>query len=359
MADKFEVDLSLFTDMPDEDLEDIMATIKNGADRPAEFFGFDDGALNAIENIALGFYRARLWDRASLIYGFALRLDPSRSSCWRGLGACAQANKEYPIAKTCYEKALEQHPADVITKVFLGECLCLGGDIERGLKVLNEAIEQNSDEPKAKAYVTRARAIVSAGGGRPAPLILKKKGVPIAEDAAKVLAEAGIELDPSRELHIEDIQNDPILAEGLGELAIAFNSGRITLAEVGGFAANELDGAYACACKYAEMNQLADAMRICSYLIFIDPYKGRYYQLVGICLQRLKLFGEAEHFYMLSLTLEPDDPRSLVYRGEAQILMGDIDKGLATVHKGVDLADAVVQGDIVERGKVLIKQFGV
>ncbi len=74
--------------------------------------------------------------------------------------------------------------------------------------------------------------IVSAGGGKPVPLILKTKGAPIAEDAARVLAEAGIELDPGRELHIEDIQNNPTLAEGLGELTVALNSGRITLAEV-------------------------------------------------------------------------------------------------------------------------------
>jgi tetratricopeptide (TPR) repeat protein len=358
MPDSLELDLSIFANMPDEDLNDILAAIKQGAERPAELFGFDEPALNAIENIALGFYRARLWDRASLVFGFALRLDPERGSCWRGLGACAHANNELQVAKVCYENALERDPSDLISKVFLGECLCLGGEVPSGLKLLGEAVETGSGDPAVKPYITRARAIVAADGGLPPPLVLKKKGVEIAQDAAKMLAEAGIELDPGRELHLEDIKNNPELASVLVDLTKAFEEGRLSLAEVGGFTDNELDGAYVCACKYAEMGQLGEALQIAGYLIFIDPYKARYYQLVGIALQRLKAYEPAEHFYVLALTLEPNEPRSLVYRGETKIMMGRIDEGLEHIREGIKQAQSVPDlSEVVERGKTLVKQF--
>ncbi|MFC1611455.1 hypothetical protein ACFL6C_10880 [Myxococcota bacterium] len=359
MADNLKLDLSLFANMPEEDLDDILASIAAGAERPADFLGFDEGALNAIENIALGFYRSRLWDRASLVFGFALRMDSGRVSCWRGLGACALANKEYPIAKVCFESALERVPNDLIAKVFLGECLCLAGDIENGLVMLKEAIEQGSNNMAIKPYITRARAIMAADGGVPPSIVLKQKGKAIAEEAAQILEEAGVVLDPSRELNIEDIKNNPELAGMLSEITKAFEDGALTLAEIGGFTESELDGAYVCACKYAEMGQLQEAMQIAGYLIFIDPYKGHYYQLVGICLQRLKVYEAAEHFYMLSLTLKPGEPRSLVYRGESKIMMGKLDDGLELIREGLVQAQASPEhNELVERGNVLLRQFG-
>jgi tetratricopeptide (TPR) repeat protein len=358
MEETLEVDLSVFADMPEEDLEEILTRVHEGAETPAELLGFDETAINAIENIALGFYRSRLWARAALIFGFALRLDPNRVSCWRGLGACAQVQKEYVVAKRCYESALERQPNDLISRVLLGECLCLGGQIDDGLKLLKGAIQIGSDDPAVAPYVTRARAIASAGGGIPPPLVLKQSGQALITEAAGLVEAQGVELDPSRELIAEDIRNNPKLADGLDDLAKAMTEGRISLAEVGGFTENELDGAYAVACKYTEMGQIAESMQIAGYLIFIDPYKSRYYQLAAICMQRLKLFDAADHFYGLALAISPEDARSLVYRGEARIMMGRMDEGLDFVRRGGDLAAGDPDlHEVRDRANLLARQF--
>ena len=45
------------------------------------------------------------------------------------------------------------------------------------------------------------------------------------------------------------------------ELKELINDGRLTWAQVGGFTKNEMDGAYACAAKYAEMGQVMEALQ--------------------------------------------------------------------------------------------------
>jgi tetratricopeptide (TPR) repeat protein len=350
--------LDVFANMPDEDLDEILASVRKGANKPAEFFGFDDGAMNAVESAALGFYRARMWEKAALVFGFALRLDPDRTSCWRGLGACAHAAKEYPVAEACYAAALERNANDMISKVLLGECLCLQGKTEQGLALLEAVIRAGSSDPATKPYLTRARAIIGAGGGVPPTIVLRNMGIEIAEKAAASLAEAALDLDPNREISVEDMKKDPRLAAALGDLSKAFQEGRLTLAEVGGFTDNELDGAYACACKYAEMGQLGEAAQIAGYLIFIDPYKARYYQLVAICMQRLKMYEAADHFYGLSLSIEPGDVRSLIFRGETKIMMGHTDDGLRIIREGMSKAQGKADLlDLVNRGQILIRQF--
>jgi tetratricopeptide (TPR) repeat protein len=242
--------------------------------------------------------------------------------------------------------------------VLLGECLCLGGHIDDGLELLKRVIETGSEDPAVKPYVTRARAIASADGGVPPPLVLKQTGQALIAEAAELGGTQGVKLDPSRELIVEDLHNNPKLAEGLDDLAKAMTEGRITLAEVGGFTDNELDGAYAVACKYTEMGQIAEGMQIAGYLIFIDPYKSRYYQLVAICMQRLKLFDAADHFYGLALAISPEDARTLVYRGETRILMGRMDEGLDFVRRGRDLAAGDPDlHEVRDRANLLARQF--
>lgn len=160
MAEELDIDLSVFATMPDEDLDDILLAIQEGADTPAELLGFDETAINAIENIALGFYRSRLYARAALIFGFALRLDSNRISCWRGLGACAQANKIYRVAELCYTAALERDPKDLISRACLGECFCLDNRSEEGKALLRSFVTAAADDVTYKDFVARARAVL-------------------------------------------------------------------------------------------------------------------------------------------------------------------------------------------------------
>jgi tetratricopeptide (TPR) repeat protein len=361
MADQpQEPDLSLLAKIPDRDLEEIVAAIQEGAQQPGEALGFGDDALTAIEKMAVGFYRAKIYDKASVIYGFILQMNQDRGSAWRGLGACCHALRSYPLAVKCYRRAVEKDDADIVSRVFWGECLCQVGEKENGLELLQHVIDKGTDNLEYKPYITRARAIVGAGGGVPNKLVLMKEGQRLAADAAELIGqEGGPAFDPDAEITVDDIKANPELNKMLGELRSAVEEGKLTYAEIGGFTENELDGAYACACKYAEMGQTVQAIQIGGYLMFLDPYNGRYYQLIGICLQQMKQYENADHYYKMALLFDEENPMTLVYRGEAKIMAGKTDEGLELVKLGV--AAAGEQPDckeLADRGEVLLRQFG-
>ena len=208
-------------------------------------------------------------------------------------------------------------------------------------------------------YVTRARAVVASKGGVPPKIVLMREGKRVAQDATEALLEAGVTLDPDRELTVDDMLANPELKATLGELSKAIEEGRLSYAQVGGFSEQELEGAYIVACKYLEMGQVLEAIRIAGYLIFLNPADTHFFQLVGIALQRLKMYESAEHFYKLAVAINEQDPMTWVYRGETQLMLGETDKGLAYVRKGLEQAgEATEHRDIASRAKVLLKQFG-
>ena len=152
---------------------------------------------------------------------------------------------------------------------------------------------------------------------------------------------------------------NPKLRQGFADVKEALREGRLTYADVGGFTDFELDGTYAVACNYANIGQGLQAIQICGYLMLIDPYKGRYYQLVGICLQRMKQYDLADHYYRIALSLDSDDPMTLIYQGEVKIMQGKIDEGVGIISKGVELAASNSElHDVKSRGEILIQQFG-
>ena len=153
--------------------------------------------------------------------------------------------------------------------------------------------------------------------------------------------------------------HNPKLSAQFRDIAEALRDGRLTYAEVGGFTENELDGAYAAACQYVELGQVVEAMQICGYLMMLDSYNARYYQLVGICLQRLKQYEQAVHYYRMALINEPGDAMSLVYQGECTIMTGEVDAGLAMVRQGAEACEPGAEdAAIAERAKQLLTQFG-
>lgn len=355
--------LEIIAKIPERTLQDVFEAIEDGAKNAGEALGFGPDVLAAIEQMAQAYYRTRDFGRAAVIFGFILQMNVEQASAWRGLGACAHAQKEYGLAAQCYRRAMAHDADDVPSRVFLGECLCQGGLIDEGVKILKEVIAKGTKDDAYKPYVTRARAVVAAGGGMPPSIVLKREGKLIAQEATELLAAQGggeaLGDDPEREIDWTDMKKNPELWKMIQELTQAVEEGRLTYAEVGGFTEDELDGAYAVACQYAEMGQVLKSIQIAGYLIFLDSYKGRYYQLVGICLQRMKQYEMADHYYRLALSLDKNDPMSLVYRGECKIMAGHVDQGVAIVREGVEAAKGRPElAAMAERGKILLKQFG-
>ena len=351
----------------DDDLLDIWQSIQEGAKTPAEAYGFDEPAMVSVERAAHGYYTAQKFAVAGTLYGFLLRMDSKRSTAWRGLGACAHAIKQYELAVNAFRGAVECAPNDGVAQIFLGEALCQIGEKEEGLAVLNAVLQWESTPPQLHPYLKRAQTIVEQGGGMPNRSVLQREGMAVVQAATQAQAQEGdaepepLEYDEDRDIEWSDMQKNPELMAVLKDVQKAVSEGRLTLAEVGGFTDNELDGAYAVCCKYVEMGQVVQAMQIVGYLIFIDPYKSRYYQLTGICMQRLQQYEGADHFYRMALSLDKNDPMSMVYQGECKILSGELDSGLEIIKEAVVLAqdDPVEHHDILERAQALIKQFSV
>ena len=345
--------------IPDADLEAIWESLQNGGESLGDAVGFDDAALNSVEEIALGYYRSRRYDQAATIYGFVLQMNTKRSSAWRGLGACAHAQQSYLIAMRCYQAACSWNPQDVVSKVYTGECMCMLGDKESGLALLEEVVEQGSEDSTALPYITRARAIIGADGGIPPRVVLLKEGQQLIAETEEALSAMGAVFDEDREIEMDDMMRNPQLRDGIATVKEAIREGRLTYADVGGFTEIELEGAYASACNLAAAGQGVEAIEICGYLMMVDPYKGRYYQLVGVSLQRMKQYELADHYYRIALTLDKEDPMSLIYRGECKIMLGRIDEGVDFVKEGVGLAEGKAEHkEVQSRGEILIKQFG-
>lgn len=353
------IDFSFLEEISDQSIEDIVSAVQDGATSYAEAMGFSPEALRAIEQIALGYYRGRQFDRSALVYSFILGLEHTYAAAWRGLGACCHAEKKYSLALYCYRGALEQDATDMVSAVFTGECLCMVGEQAEGIRVLEAVVERGSDNAAYLPYLTRARAIIAAEGGKPPRVVLMEKGEKLARTISEEMVQVLVDFDDDREVELEDIMRNPQLSEDFKEVAQALKDGRLTYAEVGGFTENELDGAYAAACQYVEMGQVIEAMQICGYLMMLDPYNGRYYQLVGISLQRLKQYEQADHYYRMALVNDKTNAMTMVYQGECKIMAGHVDGGLEIVRKGLEAAgDDPEHAAVAERARQLLQQFG-
>ncbi len=365
MALQNKPDLDILADIPDQDFEDIISAIREGAENPGQALGFPDEALDTVERVARAYYRTHQFGKAAVIYGFVLQMNMKRGSAWRGLGACSMARREFGNAGQCFKEAIRLNPDDVPSKVFLGECMCQVGAKEVGVELLRDVIQRNTARQEFRPYITRARAIVGHDGGIPNTILLRKHGEALVHDATEQMAAeeaAAVGYDPediNRDIEFSDIQRNPKLLAAIRDLARMVDEEKLTYAQVGGFTDNELDGAYAVAVKYCEMGEVTKSIQIAGYLIFLDPHKARYYQLVGICLQRMKQYEGADFYYRMANIFEPGDPMTLVYRGECKIMGGRVDEGLVYVREGLEAAakDPGAQ-PMADRAKVLLKQFG-
>lgn len=346
-------------ELPDAERQEIVDALASGVKNLGQFFAFTPEMFNAVEAMAYNYYRSKVYLTSSQLYSYLLTLDPERPTAWRGLGACFHANKNYSVAVNCYAFAVRFDPDDVISQVYWGECLCLGDDPKRGLEILTDVVK-HADAGKVEAtlapFVARARAIVAAKGGIPQRIVLMDTGRMIAEDAAAALKEQGI--DPGDPL--EGMFQSPEAQAMLEEIAEGYRNHLVTIREIAGFSAEQMDAAFAGACQYLNTGQPTQALQIIGWLIYIDSKDPRFYHLGGICMQHLKVYPMADYMYDMARLYGNDaDPTTLVYHGEVKILQEEREEGLALVRQAIELAKKdPTAHDVIKRGQVLLKQFG-
>lgn len=366
MAESVHSELETFDfleNMPQQDLEDLLAAIRNGAEFAADAFGFNDAALNRLEDIALAYYRGRKYEHAAAIFGFVLQLKPTRSSAWRGLGASAQALKNYNVAAQSYASALLNDHADVISKVLLGELLCMQGHRDGGVGLLREAVASETSDQVQKAYQLRAQAVLDADGGQPPKFILRQKSAAMVDEAQALGAEQpdgphtedeDFQFDPERELTWEDAKSHPKLRAAIEQITEHIANGNLTYAEVAGFTDAQMDGMHKLIASYIDTNRLPDALQLVGIVLFLDPNSARFHTLAGIIYHRMKQWVPANFHYEMAILNNPEDPEPIVFHGEVLLLEGRLDEGRKELERGLQLAESQNNGDVGERARVLL-----
>jgi Flp pilus assembly protein TadD len=111
-------------------------------------------------------------------------------------------------------------------------------------------------------------------------------------------------------------------ADELRALTALVRAGVVTLAQVGGFTADELRVGYDAACRLVHTGHLGPALAIAEYLALIDPWTAKYRALAGLCLWRRGECREARAHLEQALGLERA-PFTLLAFGEVLLALGE------------------------------------
>lgn len=114
-----------------------------------------------------------------------------------------------------------------------------------------------------------------------------------------------------------------------------FMNGLITLQELEGINDEEMETIYALGYNFFTYGKYEAAKDIFTGLTAYAPYTAHYWRALGAVSQQLKEYIEAIASYDMAVANDETDLVSLVYRGEAKILAGDIGGGVE------DLQDVV------------------
>jgi Flp pilus assembly protein TadD len=136
----------------------------------------------------------------------------------------------------------------------------------------------------------------------------------------------------------EQVEKNPRIRENFQKIVAALEAGHLSLADVGGFAPDELEAAHACACHQLTVGEPAKALAVVSTLLLLDDRRAEFHLTAAIAMHHLQRWDEAETFYGRADALRPNDAVTLMYRGEARVLARRAQAGIALLRRGIALA---------------------
>ena len=112
-----------------------------------------------------------------------------------------------------------------------------------------------------------------------------------------------------------------------------FMNGLITLMELEGISDEEMETIYALGYNYFTYGKYEAAKDIFTGLTAYAPYTAHYWRALGAVNQQLKNYPEAIAAYDMAIANDESDVVSYVYRGESQILSGNVAAALEDFEK--------------------------
>jgi len=131
---------------------------------------------------------------------------------------------------------------------------------------------------------------------------------------------------------------DPAVAEAAAAVTELLGRGDVSLADVGGFSEQELNGGYLAAVRMLEAGHAAKALQITGSLILLQPDEAAYHRLAGVACHHLSEHALADRYYQNAQHLAPDDATTMLYRGEVLLAMGENEQGGAELRRGLAAA---------------------
>jgi type III secretion system low calcium response chaperone LcrH/SycD len=134
-----------------------------------------------------------------------------------------------------------------------------------------------------------------------------------------------------------------------------FMNGLITLTELEGISDEEMETIYALGYNYFTYGKYEAARDIFSGLTAYAPYTAYYWRALGAVNQQLKDYDEAIAGYDMAIANDEMDVVSYVYRGESQILSGNVEAGLVDLRNVIEIASEVPEHAAwVKRARLLL-----
>ena len=134
-----------------------------------------------------------------------------------------------------------------------------------------------------------------------------------------------------------------------------FMNGLITLQELEGISDEEMETIYALGYNFFTYGKYDAAKDIFTGLTAYAPYTAHYWRALGAVNQQMKDYAEAIAAYDMAIANDEADVVSYVYRGESQILSGNVEAGLEDLNRVLQIGSEYPQfGPWVQRSELLI-----
>ncbi|MEZ0314202.1 MAG: SycD/LcrH family type III secretion system chaperone [Myxococcota bacterium] len=134
-----------------------------------------------------------------------------------------------------------------------------------------------------------------------------------------------------------------------------FMNGLITLQELEGISDEEMETIYALGYNFFTYGKYDAAKDIFTGLTAYAPYTAHYWRALGAVNQQLKDYIEAIAAYDMAIANDENDVVSFVYRGESQILSGNVPAGLSDLERVLQIGAQFPQfAPWVQRSELLI-----
>ncbi len=152
------------------------------------------------------------------------------------------------------------------------------------------------------------------------------------------------------------VEIESTAAQYLEFMIHGFMNGLITLQELEGISDEEMETIYALGYNFFTYGKYDAAKDIFTGLTAYAPYTPHYWRALGAVNQQMKDYAEAIAAYDMALANDESDVVSYVYRGESQILSGNVAAGLTDLEKVVQVGRQYPQfTPWVQRSELLIK----